>query len=310
MRAAILAGMDERWLRVLVELADHGTLRGAAAATGYSTSAVSQQLATLQRTIGQVLVEPAGRRLALTPAGRALLPHARNVLATLDAARGELAPDGPPVGEVRVAGFASALVRDVVPAVVRLRHEHPGLVVTMQEREPAEVAALLAQDAVDVGLVYDFSLVPRGIAAPPFGEVPMALVVPRGERRSLAELLGDPDTGWITNSRAPDDELVHRVAARFATNARIAHRIDSLDLLVQLVAAGLGVALIAADGPHPDGVHYLDLDAAAGTRRSYALTRPGRRNWHANATLITAVTGVRGDDRDPGPAAVRPAIGC
>jgi DNA-binding transcriptional LysR family regulator len=291
--------MDERWLRVLVELADHGTLRAAADATGYSTSAVSQQLAALQRALGQVLVEPAGRRLALTPAGRALLPHARTVLATLDAARGELTPDGPPVGEVRVAGFASALARDAVPAVARLRHEHPGLVVTMEEREPAEVAALLAQDGVDVGLVYDFSLVPRGIAGTPYGEIAMSLVVPGGERRTLAELLADPGTGWITNSRAADDdELVHRVAARFATTARVAHRIDSLDLLVRLVAAGLGVALIAADGPRPDGVHYLDLNGAAGTRRSYALTRPGRQNWQANATLIAAITGRVG----PAPA--------
>src|SRR5690348_1080878 len=154
--------MDLRWLRVLVELADHGTLRAVADVTGYSTSAVSQQLAALQRATDAVLVEPAGRRLALTPAGRAFLPHARTVLATLDAARGDLV-GGPPVGEVRLAGYASALALDVVPAVARLRERHPGLTVAIQEREPDEVLALLAEDAVDVGLVYDFSLVPRGV---------------------------------------------------------------------------------------------------------------------------------------------------
>lgn len=282
--------MDVRWLRILVELADHGTLRAAAQATGYSTSAVSQQLAALQRATGAVLVEPAGRRLRLTPAGRCLLPHARSVLATLDVARGELAPEGSALGLVRLAGYATALARQVVPAVVRLRGSHPDLVVTMQEREPAEVAELLAADDIDVGLVYDFSLVPRGFDARPFTQVPMALVVPLDERRSFADLLRDPATNWITNSRAPDDdELVSRVGADVGSRPLIAHRIDSLDLVVRLVAGGLGVALIADDGPRHEGVRFVDLAGAAGTRRGYALTRPGRRSWRANAALIEAI---------------------
>jgi DNA-binding transcriptional LysR family regulator len=283
--------MDHRGLRVLVELADAGTLRAVADLTGYSTSAVSQQLAALQRTTGAVLVEPAGRRLALTPAGRALLPHARAVLATLDAARGDLAGDGPPRGEVRLAGYASALALDVVPAVARLRERHLGLTVAISEREPDEVLRLLAEDAVDVGLVYDFSLVPRDVRGAAFGDVPMALVVPAGERRGLAELLADPATGWITNSRGPDDdELLSRVAAPLGAVPRIAHRIDSLDLIVRMIAAGLGVALVAADGPRADGVRYVDVGGAAGLRRGYALTRPGRERWPANRAIVEAVT--------------------
>jgi len=285
--------MDDRWLRVLVELADRGTLRAVATGTGYSTSAVSQQLAALQRELGETLVEPAGRRLALTPAGRALLPHARSVLASLDAARGELDPQSEPTGQVRLAGFASALVNHVVPAVVRLRQQHPRLVVTMQEREPAEVAALLAEDAVDIGLSYDYALVPRSIPGAAFYQVPVALVVPEQEGRGLADLLGDPTVGWITNSRAPDDdELVARLGARFAATPRVVHRIDSLDLLVRLVAAGLGVALVAEDGPRAAGVRYRDLDGAAGSRRGYALTRPGRERWRANAVVVRALTGA------------------
>lgn len=284
--------MDVRWLRVLVELADRGTLRAVAEATGYSTSAVSQQLAGLQRELGTGLVESAGRRLVLTPAGRALLPHARSVLAALDAARGELDPGAEPVGEVRLAGFASALVRDVVPAVTALRRRHPGLTVTMEEREPDEVAALLAADRIDLGLSYDFSLVPRGVPGVLFSQVSMALVVPAGERRGLEQLLADPGTGWITNSRArDDDELVARLGARHGVLPRVAHRIDSLDLLVRLVASGLGVALIAADGPPHQGVRYVDLAGAAGVRRGYALTRPGRERWPAVAAVIAALTG-------------------
>jgi DNA-binding transcriptional LysR family regulator len=287
------ARMDVRWLRVLVDLADHGTLREVAASTGYSTSAVSQQLAALQREFGQTLVEPAGRRLRLTPAGLALLPHARSVLSNLDAARGDLDPRAEPAGEVRLAGFASALSHHVLPAVQQLHRRHPRLTVSMQEREPAEVAALLAEDAVDVGLSYDYALVPRGITGVSFYQVPISLVLPLHERRGLAELLADPQIGWITNSRAPDDdELVARLGARYGAVPRVAHRIDSLDLLVRLVATGLGVALIAEDGPRLDQVRYLDLAGAAGTRRGYALTRPGRERWRANAAVIQALTGA------------------
>jgi DNA-binding transcriptional LysR family regulator len=283
--------MDLRWFRLLTELADRGTLRAVAEATGYSTSAVSQQLAALQRAVGSVLVEPTGRRLQLTPAGRALLPYARSVLATLDAARGELQADGSPVGQVRLAGYASALIARVVPAVRELRRLHPGVVVTMQEREPTEVLELLAEDEVDVGLVYEYSLVPRAGAGVRFGEVPMALVVKADETRGLAALLADPEIGWITNSRASDDdELIQRVGARFGVRPVVAHRIDSLDLLVEIVEAGLGVALTAETGPQPPGVRYVSLEGAAGTRSGYALTRPGRERWPANAALIAAVT--------------------
>jgi len=291
-RPAHTERVDARWLRVLVELADRGTLAAVAEATGYSTSAVSQQLAALQRDVGEPLVEPSGRRLALTPAGRALLPHARSVLAELDAARGDLDPGRPPNGIVRLAGYATALHRQVVPALARLRGDHPRLVVDVQEREPQEVVALLAEDAVDVGLLYQYSLVPRGLGGEAFGEVPMALVVPDGERRGLAGLVSDPQVSWITNSRgADDDELLRRVAARYGAAPRIAHRIDSLDLLVQLVAAGLGVALVADDGPRAPGVRYLDLHREAGTRCGRALTRPGRERWRANAVVVEAVTG-------------------
>jgi len=286
--------VDTQGLQVLVELADHGTLRTVAEVTGYSTSAVSQQLAVLQRAMGAVLVEPAGRRLALTPAGRALLPHARAVLAALDAARGELAVDAPPSGRVRLAGYATALALDVVPAVALLRARRPGLCVEIQEREPDEVARLLAEDAVDVGLVYEYALVPRRQHGTPFGEAPVALVVPADERRAAADLFRDEATAWITNSRGPDDdELVHRVGARFGAAPRVAHRIDSLDLMVRMVGAGLGVALITSDGPRIDGVRYLDLAGVAGTRRGYAVTRPGRERWPATAALIEAVAGAR-----------------
>jgi len=79
-----------------------------------------------------------------------------------------------------------------------------------------------------------------------------------------------------------------RVTAAHGATARVAHRIDSLALITELVAAGLGVGLMVSDGPTHPGVRYVDLDGAAGSRRIYACTRPGRAAWRNNATVVTA----------------------
>src|SRR4028119_1820251 len=97
--------MHPRRLALLRELARRGTMRAVAEATGQATSAVSQQLAVLEREAGVSLLERAGRNVRLTPAGRTLVGHADTVLAALDAARSDLSAGGRPSGVVRVAGY-------------------------------------------------------------------------------------------------------------------------------------------------------------------------------------------------------------
>jgi DNA-binding transcriptional LysR family regulator len=118
--------------------------------------------------------------------------------------------------------------------------------------------------------------------------------VPSGRHDShgeeAARILGSGQATWITNSRgSDDDELLHRVTAAHGATVRVAHRIDSLGLITQLVAAGLGVGLMVSDGPTHPGVRYVDLDGAAGSRRTYACTRPGRHAWRNNAAVVGAV---------------------
>ena len=295
-------------MRVLVELDRRGTLRAVAEATGYSKSAVSQQLAALQRAVGVPLAERVGRRLRLTPAGTALLPSARQILAGVESARGTLDPKAEPVGEVRVAAFSSLLTGPVLQAVRELSARYPRLAIGLQEREPREVDTMLTDDEADVGFVYDYSLVPRYHpdqgAVRLLAERPMALIVPSGRHDShgeeAARILGSGQATWITNSRGTDDdELLHRVTAAHGAIARVAHRIDSLGLITELVAAGLGVGLMVSDGPTHLGVRYVDLGGAAGSRRIYARTRPGRGDWRNNAAVIAAVAAVlrQGDRR-------------
>src|SRR3954447_18919374 len=90
------ASMDPRRLRLLLELSRRGSMRAVAEELGHTTSTVSQQLAVLAREAGATLLEPEGRRVRLTPAGRPPAAHAVTALAPLEAARADLDPDGEP----------------------------------------------------------------------------------------------------------------------------------------------------------------------------------------------------------------------
>ncbi|GAA4087790.1 LysR family transcriptional regulator [Nonomuraea soli] len=194
--------MDTRLLRVLVELERRGTLRAVAEATGYGTSAVSQQLATLERDVGATLVEPDGRRLRLTPAGELLADHGRRILAAVAEARAALDPLSEPSGTLRIAAFAGALSRDLLPVARRLAASHPSLRLLLSEHEPDEVFELLDSGRIELGFVYDYNLVPWAGREPTelLCDTPLVLAVPA----SLADAYGAAGDQWLSTDAAPD----------------------------------------------------------------------------------------------------------
>src|SRR5689334_24267833 len=115
--------MDPRRLELLLELSRLGSMRAVADVMHTTTSTVSQQLAVLADEAGTALIEPDGRRVRLTPAGRRLADHAITILAAVEAARLDLDPTAEPRGTVRVAGFATAMRGALLPLVDRLRRE-------------------------------------------------------------------------------------------------------------------------------------------------------------------------------------------
>src|SRR4051794_20505021 len=152
--------METRRLQLLVELSRLGSMRAVADEMDVTTSTVSQQIAVLAAEVGTSLVEPVGRRVRLTPAGRRLAEHAVSILAAVEAARLDLDPAAEPVGVLRVAGFATAIRRSLLPAMADLARTHPGIEVRVREHEPPEALDLLARDDVDVALAYDYNLAP------------------------------------------------------------------------------------------------------------------------------------------------------
>jgi DNA-binding transcriptional LysR family regulator len=304
--------MDPRRLRLLVELSRRGSMRAVADGLGYTTSTVSQQLAVLAREAGTPLLEPAGRRVRLTPAGQRLAQHAVTILAALDAARADLDPDAEPAGVVRIAGFATAIRRSLVPVVGALAETHPAVELQVREQEPPEAVALLADDDVDLALVYDFNLAPRAFdratVATPLWAARWHLAVPRGERPAESDASPDvlrryADADWIVNSRDTSDATaLLAIAALAGFVPRFTHRADSLELVQDLIIAGLGFGLLPADEPLREGIQLVELREPAADLRSYALTRRGREAW-APLALVTHSIEAHEGGADPGRAA-------
>ncbi len=292
--------METRRLQALLELSRLGSMRSVAEHLETTTSTVSQQIAKLAQETGTQLIEPVGRRVRLTAAGRRLAGHAATILSAVEAARVDLDPDSDPAGTVRVSGFATAIRRTLLPIVNELAVSHPSVTVVLQEHEPAEALALLAIDGADLALTYDYNLAPASsdptLDSVPLWSTPWSLGVPRpapGARSDAVAIFhAYRDHDWIGNSRNPADEDVVRLIASMAGfQPRVAHRCDSLDLVEDLILAGMGIGLLPADRPRKRGVALLPLAQPDVQLRAYASTRRGRAVWPPLALLLRRLIG-------------------
>jgi DNA-binding transcriptional LysR family regulator len=280
--------VDPRRLELLLELSRLGSMREVGEAMQVTTSTVSQQIAALAREAGVPLIEPDGRRVRLTPAGRRLAGHAVTILAAIEAARRDLDPSAAPAGTVRVAAFASAIRHLMLPVARTLAGQRPEVRLQLLEHEPDEALGLLAGDAVDLALTYDYNLAPTRfdgrLAVQPLGRTRWSLGTPSGPGRTRGtalEVFGRyRDHDWIVNSRnTADDEVIRVLAALAGFEPCITHRADSLDLVEDMILAGLGVGLLPAAPPPGRGVTLRRLRQPEVTQRAYALTRPGHATW-------------------------------
>src|SRR6185312_2635852 len=246
--------VDPRRLELLLELSRLGSMREVGEAMQVTTSTVSQQIAALAREAGTPLIEPDGRRVRLTPAGRRLAGHAVTILAG----------------------------------------RQPEVRLHLLEQEPAEALGLLAADEVDLALTYDYNLAPvgfgRNLQAEPLGRTPWHLGTPSGPgpRGTAVDVFRRyRDDAWIVNSRNTADEDVVRIVASLAGfEPRITQRADSLDLVYDMILAGLGVGLLPAGRPAVRGVALRRLRQPDVVLRSYAVTRRGHAAWPPLALVL------------------------
>src|SRR4051812_39142944 len=148
--------LDVRRMRVLREVAVRGSFSAAAEALSFTQSAVSQQIAALEREVGTVLVQRNARGVRLTEAGEALVRHTDAVLARLAEAEAELeAIAGLRGGRLRLAAFESAAASLMPLAIAGFRAAHPGIELSLILAEPDTSAPMLKSGELDLALGFD-----------------------------------------------------------------------------------------------------------------------------------------------------------
>ena len=295
--------METRRLQLLAELSRLGSMRAVAETAGTTTSTVSQQIAALAREVGTPLIEPDGRRVRLTPAGRRLAEHAVTILAAVESAQLDLTPGAEPSGTVRVAGFSTAFRMVLLPVITGLAASYPQVRVLIREHEPAEALQLLATDLADLALTYDYNLAPAVAGDPAIRRMPLwtarwALGVPARETpahggshgTTLEEFARFRACDWIGNSRnTADEDVIRTIASMAGFTPQITHQADSLELVQDMIVAGLGVGLLPSGQPAMRGMTLQTLHHPPVMLRAYAAIRPGRAAWPPLALVLDLI---------------------
>lgn len=281
---------DLHRLRLLRELQERGTLAAVAEALGYTPSAVSQQLAVLEREAGAPLLEKAGRGVRLTDAGRLLADHAGVLLADADAARADLDALHDDVrGVVRAGGLQSATRALLIPALARTGVEHPALRVEITEMELEQALPELRVGGLDLAISDEYDghprPRPRGLVVETVHEEPLRLVLPadhpRARRRGPIALADLRDDTWVASAAGTGHHALVLSACRSIGGYEpdLRHRSNDADVQLELVRSTGAVALLPPlTLPARDPLLAI-RDVADGTvsRRLTLITREGPR---------------------------------
>jgi DNA-binding transcriptional LysR family regulator len=283
-------------LRVLHAIATHGSVNGAAVALHVSASAISQQVAKLEREIGQDILIRSGRGIRLTEAALLLANRASPLLAAMEELEGDLDDLGSNVsGTITIAAFPTA-ARGIGPRLVqRVQRAHPDLRLSLREEEPTESIPALVRGDVDVVIAQDWFNAP--IALPPglvkhtlfddVVDIALPLAHPLAKRRqvTLEQLAVQPWVTWPAGTIC-GDWLLHTYRS-IGREPVIAHTAGEHATQLAFVDAGLGAAVIPrlGRGAVPSGVRMV--------RSSPSLLRHVFATWRVNNARRTSVAAVQ-----------------
>src|ERR1700731_3157264 len=297
--------LDLHRLRLLQEFAARGSIARTAAVLGYTPSAVSQQLAALEREAGTALLDRSARRAELTDAGRRLAGHAERILAMVEEAETDLSTEAQePAGRVVATAFPSAAVA-FAPALARSLRTHPRLTLVLRQTQARDGLRQVRSGEGDVAIVDDWaSRLAEEIETG--GSIltcyhllrdQLVLVVPRAHpvadpsrEVDLRALRHEP---WLAAPAAePSRQAVDRLLAAVGVTPPVLSEFEGMSTIVSLVARGLGLAILprlaVAAGERRVAVrdlpHGLDL-----ARDVHAVARTASVRRPSVAVIVTAL---------------------
>lgn len=247
--------LDLVTLRVVVAVADSGSISAGSQRADLALGAASARIAALEATLGTPLFERSSRGVRLTPAGHVLVERGRALLADAERLAGDLRDLGAGLqGSVRVLANASAM-NEVLPA--RLAHfgrTHPLIRVELEERSSPEIPLPLLEGRADLGIV-DLAHPLQGLRFTNLFEDTLVLVVPRGHVLdgrgpvAFADALGE-DFVSLHDGNAISGRLA-AAAMQLGQTLRVRLRMRSFDAVCRMIAGGLGVGVLPVQAIAP-----------------------------------------------------------
>ncbi|MFC0435048.1 LysR family transcriptional regulator [Kutzneria buriramensis] len=275
-------------LRTLTEAVRARSFAETARLLGYTTSAVSQQIAMLERAVGAQLFERSARSVRPTAVAERMALLSRDALAGLSELEREVqALTRGDTGTLRLASFATANARIMASALTAVVEQRPGVDVLLDEGDPDEVVAGVLDGGRDAGVVFAYDLDPRAwpeeLVATPLLDEPLVLVTSPAHRlaaRGEVSLVELADERWIcTRGDTAGSTAMERLCVTAGFTPRITMRSNDYGVVCSLVHRGLGIALAPrlAVGSGA-GLGVLNLIDGDVFRRIVAVHRPSNLN--------------------------------
>jgi molybdate transport repressor ModE-like protein len=302
--------LDVKRMRILKEVADRGSFSAAAEHLSYTQSAVSQQIAALEREAGTQLVTRGSRGIRLTEAGEALVRHADAILTRLADAEAELeAIAGLRGGRLRLAAFPTVGATLMPLAIATFRERHPDVELTVRQLEPEDSLPLLKSGELDIALTIEPNSIhdKEGLEStfllddPMFAALPLSHKLANKPRVRLKDLSNE---AWIgTTDACSCGALVRNHCIRVGFDPSITFESDDYLQIQGLVAAGVGVAMIPtlALTTVRDDIVIRDLGSDAPVRKIAAATLPGAQRSPAARAMLSVLSDVATQYAKPTP---------
>ncbi|GAA4385194.1 LysR family transcriptional regulator [Tsukamurella soli] len=295
--------LDLRRMSLLCDLAELGSVSAVAERREITGSAVSQQLRVLEEEVGAVLLRREGRTLGLTPSGRVMVEHARQVLTAIDETLSAVAATRDRVaGRIAVASFNMGVPILAVPLMRRLRIAEPGIRVEVQQEESSAALRLLRRGEVDLAITCSYDFLGQqffgGMTSETLLSEPLVLMAPAHWRQRVRSggLHALADAPWVTGP--PDSGLgvaVTRLADSAGFTARVEHRLVGAQNICDVAATEVAAAVVPLLAV-PDRLAGLIVrDVDLGARRISAVMRDGRRGDPTMVSVLRVLRAVAAD---------------
>jgi DNA-binding transcriptional LysR family regulator len=245
-------------LRLFIAVVEEQSIARAAEREHLVASAVSKRISDLEQDLKVQLLRRHNRGISPTPAGNAVLRHARSVMRDLVQLEGELAEHAEGLkGEVRLFATSTALLRFLPRQLVSFLEQHPFVQIEIEESISPAIVKAISENRGEIG-IFGGSVPTLGLHVLPYRDDLLSVIVPKAHplaaKKSVrfAEVLDHDLVGLQAGSSI--DMLATRAAGELGRSMRLRIRLTGFDALCRVVEAKLGIGLV----PHNIAVQYLD----------------------------------------------------